>query len=294
MLHGLAANVAATSRTLGTAVALGNLVDFVDVDDAVLGTLDVAFGCGDELGDDALDVVADVTGLGKRSRVRNGQGYVEQIGKCLDDVGLARTRGAKHENVALVDLHIALLRGVIALVVVVRRDGHDLLRKLLPDDVLVDLRLELMGLGDGSHDGLALLALGLLHGRAHAEGTATATAREKANGAPAAEGGVIPGVRVIAIDRLTVDFLDLVALLVSCRAWGIVVIATLSRHGETKELGHLVHLALKTGGAYGSVGGQRHKRAAGFLFGLATETAAPARVAGRGIGHEMVPSSCGS
>ena len=186
------------------------------------------------------------------------------------------------------------MRGVIALVVVVRRDGHDFLGKLLANYVLVDLRLELMRLGDGSHDGLALFALGLLHGRTHAKGTAATTACEKADGTPAAKGAVIPIARVIAIDRLAIDFFDLVALLIGGRARRIIVSIALSRHGKAKELRHLVHLALETSGAYRCVGRQRHKRAAGFLLGLAAEAAAPTRVAGRrSIGHEMVPSSCG-
>ena len=294
LLDGFATDITTTARALGTAIALGDLVDLVNVDDAMLGTLDIALGCGDELGDDALDVIADVTGLGKRGRIRDGQRHIEQIGERLDDVGLARARGAEHEDVALVDLNIALLRRVIALVVVVCRHGHDLLRELLSDDVFIDLGLELVRLGNGRHDGLALLALGLLHGRAHAKGAAAATAREKANGTPATKGaiaGIVVG--VLAVDGLAVDFLDLVALLVGSRARGLVVIGILPRHGEPKELRHLVDLALEASGTYGRIGRQRHKRAAGFLFGLAAEAAAPIRVAGRGIGHEMVPSSCG-
>ena len=171
------------------------------------------------------------------------------------------------------------MRSVIALVVVVRRDGHDLLGELLTDDILVDLRLELMGFGDGSHHGLALLTLGLLHGCAHAKGTTTTAAREEPDGAPAAKGGIAHvAVGIVAIDGLAIDFFDLVALLVGRRTRRVIAataVATLSRHGKAKELGHLVHLALEAGRAYGCVGRQRHKRAAGFLLGLAAEAAAP-------------------
>ena len=57
LLHALARDVAGDRRVL---VLAADLVDFVDVDDALLALLDVAAGGLQQLEDDVLDVLADV------------------------------------------------------------------------------------------------------------------------------------------------------------------------------------------------------------------------------------------
>src|SRR4051794_10767065 len=66
LLHAFAADIAGDGRVL---VLAADLVDFVDVDDASLGAGDIAFGGLEQLEDDVLDVLADVTGFGERGGV---------------------------------------------------------------------------------------------------------------------------------------------------------------------------------------------------------------------------------
>src|ERR1035438_2812755 len=70
LLHALAGDVASNGRVL---VLAANLVDFVDIDDALLGAGDVAVGSLKELQDDVLDILAHVAGLGKGGGVHNGE-----------------------------------------------------------------------------------------------------------------------------------------------------------------------------------------------------------------------------
>ena len=70
LLHTLARNVAGNRRVLGFA---RNLVDFIDVDDARLGALDVEIGSLKQLQKNVFDVFADVARLGQRG----GIGYRE-------------------------------------------------------------------------------------------------------------------------------------------------------------------------------------------------------------------------
>jgi hypothetical protein len=69
-----------TSRVIEFA---GNLVDLVDIDDATLRALDVVVGRLQQLQDDVLDVLADITGFGERCRIRDGERNVENARQRL-------------------------------------------------------------------------------------------------------------------------------------------------------------------------------------------------------------------
>ena len=67
----------------GVLVLLGDFVDLVDVDDALLGFVDVAVGVLQELQDDVLDVLAHVAGLSQRGGVHDGEGHLEHTRERL-------------------------------------------------------------------------------------------------------------------------------------------------------------------------------------------------------------------
>ena len=69
----LTGDIAGDRRVLALA---GDLVDLVDVDDPGLGLLHVVVGGLDELEEDVLDILTDVTGLGQRRRVCDRKGDV--------------------------------------------------------------------------------------------------------------------------------------------------------------------------------------------------------------------------
>ena len=146
LLHSLAGDVAGDRH-----VARGpsDLVDLVDVDDALLRALDLEVGRLEQLQQDVLDVLADVARLGEGRRVRHREGDVEHAGQGAREEGLARARGPDEQDVGLLDLHLGSeLLGLAALVaqavvVVVDRDREDLLRAVLADDVLVEAAREL-------------------------------------------------------------------------------------------------------------------------------------------------------
>ena len=77
-------------------------------------------------------------------------GHVEDLGQGAGQQRLAAAGRADQQDVALVDLDVAV--GVLAvdqpLVVVVDGDGEDLLGAVLADDVLVELLLDLARGGD--------------------------------------------------------------------------------------------------------------------------------------------------
>ena len=74
LLHAFARHVARDGRVV---VLAANLVDFVDVDDALLGARHIPIGILQQPQDDVLDVFADVAGFGQRGGVDNGEGHVQ-------------------------------------------------------------------------------------------------------------------------------------------------------------------------------------------------------------------------
>src|SRR5699024_6700 len=87
LLHAFTGDIPGDRRVLRFAV---DLVDLIDVDDAVLGALDVDVRGCDVLEKDVLDVFAHIAGFGQYSGVGNGEGHVEALGQCLGQIRLPR------------------------------------------------------------------------------------------------------------------------------------------------------------------------------------------------------------
>jgi hypothetical protein len=136
LLHALARHVARDRGIVGLAA---DLVDFVDIDDAALRPLDIVVGGLQQLQDDVLDVLADITGFGQRGGVGHGEGHVENARQRLGQQRLARTRRADQQDVGLRQFDVVVLGGVVeALVVVVHRDREHLLGVILADHIIVE------------------------------------------------------------------------------------------------------------------------------------------------------------
>ncbi len=137
LLHAFARDIARRRRRAALA---RDLVDLVDADDAARGLLDVAAGGAEQRLDDALDVLADVAGLGQRGRIRDRERDIELLGERLREQGLARAGRPDQQDVALLQLDVGLLAAQAdALVVVVDRHRHRALGVFLADDVAIEL-----------------------------------------------------------------------------------------------------------------------------------------------------------
>ena len=98
LLNALARNVAGDGGVFGFAC---DLVDLVDVDDALLGALHVVIRGLQELQKDVLNVLADVARLCKAGGVRNGKGDLKYPRKRFRKQGLAAARRSEHNDIAL-------------------------------------------------------------------------------------------------------------------------------------------------------------------------------------------------
>ena len=109
LLHALARDVAGDRRVF---VLAADLVDLVDIDDALLALLHVAIGRLQQLQDDVLDVLAHVAGFGQGGGVHDGERHVQDLGQRLRHQGLAGAGGADQQDIGLLQLHVGVAHAV--------------------------------------------------------------------------------------------------------------------------------------------------------------------------------------
>src|SRR6185436_14490378 len=96
LLNTLAGHIA---RDRGILILAADLVDFIDVDDALLALLDVAARGLQQLQNDVFDVLADVACLGQRRRIDYGERNREKLCQCLGEEGLAGAGRTNQQDV---------------------------------------------------------------------------------------------------------------------------------------------------------------------------------------------------
>ncbi len=123
LLNSLPGDVAGDRRVLRLA---GDLVDLVDVDDPLLGPLDVVVGGLEQLEQDVLDILTHIPGFGEGGRIGDSEWDVQLAGECLGEQRLAGPGGADQEDVRLLELDVISTEFGVPnpLVVVVDGDGE--------------------------------------------------------------------------------------------------------------------------------------------------------------------------
>ena len=121
-----------------------NLVELIEVDDAVLGFLDVLVGSVIEVADGDFDIGADEAGFCEARGIRDGERHVEEFREVREQGRFAAAGRAEHDDVRFLDFRAIVTRVAVfhAFVVVVDGDGQDFLRAVLIDDVLIEVLLD--------------------------------------------------------------------------------------------------------------------------------------------------------
>ena len=143
LLHAFAGNVTGDRSVFRLA---GDLVDFIDVDDAGLRFFDIVIAFLQELLDDVLDVLADIAGLGQRRGIGDGERYIEQARQRFGQQGLARAGRTDQQDVGLGQLDVVVFGARLdAFVMVVNGHGQRFLGARLADHVLVQNLEDFLG-----------------------------------------------------------------------------------------------------------------------------------------------------
>ena len=118
----------------------GNLVDFVDIDNAAFRFLHIIIRCLNELQEDVFHILTHITGFRKGCSISDGKRNIENPCQRLRQERLTAACGAKHQNVGLLQFHIIRLSctHINALIVIVNSHGEALFGLVLTDYILVE------------------------------------------------------------------------------------------------------------------------------------------------------------
>ena len=137
-----------------------DLINFVNVDDALLSLGHVAIGVLQQFQNNVFNIFAHVTGLGERGGVHNRERHLEHARQSLRQKRLAGSRGPDQENIRLGQFHVAgLAVQEDPLVMVIDRDGELLFGLFLADHVTVEERFNLRRPRQAPVRGRGVLAL---------------------------------------------------------------------------------------------------------------------------------------
>ena len=135
LLNALARNVSRDRNILGLSA---DLVDLVDIDDAVLGPFDIIVRCLNDLQQNVFNILAHIAGFCQRRRIGDGERNVQKSCQRLGKKRFTGTCGAQHQNVAFLQLHVQILCGADTLIVIVDSNRKGLFGIILANDVVVE------------------------------------------------------------------------------------------------------------------------------------------------------------
>ena len=143
LLNAFTGNVASNGRVFRFT---GNLIDFVDVDDAPFSFGNIVISSLDELEQAVFDVFADIAGFGQARRIGDGKGHIEEASQGLGQERLAAPCRADHDDIRFLQFHIIAGDAVRleALIMVINGDGQGLLSRFLTNDVIIKDGLDFM------------------------------------------------------------------------------------------------------------------------------------------------------
>src|SRR5215831_2190587 len=147
LLHAFAGYVASDGRVL---VLAADLVDLIDIDNALLRAFHIAVGGLQKLENDVLDVFTDIAGFGQGGRVNDGEGHAQHARQCLRQQSLAGAGGPNQRDIGFLNLDVGAAAGQFnALVMLVDGNSQTLLGFFLSDYIFIKEGFDFVWLGQG-------------------------------------------------------------------------------------------------------------------------------------------------
>ena len=149
----------------------GNLVNFIDEYDAALGLCEVKIGFLEQARKEALHILPHIAGLGEHRSVYDGERDVQHAGDGAGQQGFSGTGRTHQQDIALLQLYpiVRPFDQIVlqALIMVVYGYGQHFFGTVLPNHILVQIRLDFLRLGGfsqlGHRSGGAMLPLQLFY-----------------------------------------------------------------------------------------------------------------------------------
>ena len=125
----------------------GNLIHFINVDNAPLGSFDIKVGGLQQSNKNVFYVVANITRLCQGGCIGNSKRNIQDLCKSLCKKRLAGSGRTNQQNIALLQLHIRIARKEDALIVVIHRNSQSNLCIVLTDDITIHIVFDFHGCG---------------------------------------------------------------------------------------------------------------------------------------------------
>ncbi len=142
MLYALSGYIPCDGRVFAFS---GDLIDFIDVDNSLFCPLDVIVCRLKQPYKHIFHIIADITGFGQCRCVRDRERNAKVPGQRLDEIGLAGTGRADHQNIALFKFNIRTVPAADSLIVVVNSHGDGSFGSVLANYVLIQEIHDLTG-----------------------------------------------------------------------------------------------------------------------------------------------------
>ena len=148
LLDALATDV---TRDAGIVALARDLVNLVNEDNTPLGLGNIVITSRKQTGQQALNILTHIAGLGQHGGVDNSEGHFQHFGYRFGQQGFSCTSRTHDNDVALLDVDVVVTFLAQALVMVVDSDRKIAFGRFLPDDILVEIGLYLIGFGKRVH-----------------------------------------------------------------------------------------------------------------------------------------------
>ena len=131
----------------GVTDSAGDLIDFVDVNNSVLGALHITIGAPDQFANEIFNIAANVSGFGEFSGVAFNEGNADEVGDAPNQVGFTDTGRADENDVlfCVVGLVLAFHGEATVVVMIAHGHGQDLLGVILFNDEAVEVIFDVAG-----------------------------------------------------------------------------------------------------------------------------------------------------
>ncbi len=150
LLHPFAGNIAGNGGVV--AGFSGNFVNFINIDDALLGAGNVVIGGLDQAQQDVFHVFADIAGFGEGGRIGDAKRHIQNTSQSLGQQGFATACWPNDHDIAFLEFHFFALApffaAIDALVVVVNCNGQHFFGLILAHNPIVQLLVNLFGRGN--------------------------------------------------------------------------------------------------------------------------------------------------
>ena len=107
LLHAFAGDISCDGDVLAL---FRYFVNFIDVNNTELRSVDVIIRRLDQFQKDILNILADISRFRESRRIGDRERNIDDLGQCLGQIGLSRSGRSQHQDIALLELYAVIFK----------------------------------------------------------------------------------------------------------------------------------------------------------------------------------------